>query len=95
MPKNHIFCDRSIERTVQISSAQSQKLSLKKTKLSFKKRCSQLIRKGMYLFLKQTMDNLSLGLVKTNIKWIESFYYHRGAEYALNLMFTMFRLTSL
>jgi len=36
IPKNHIFCDRSIERTVQISLAQSQKLSLKKAKLSLK-----------------------------------------------------------
>jgi len=39
MPKNHIFCDRSIEKTVQISFAQSQKLSLKKAKLSFKNWC--------------------------------------------------------
>jgi len=38
MPKNHIFCDRSIERTVQILFSQSQKLSLKKAKLSLKKR---------------------------------------------------------
>jgi len=37
MLKNHIFCDRSIERTVQNSFAQSQKLSLKKAKLSLKK----------------------------------------------------------
>jgi len=41
MPKNYIFCDRSIERTVQISFAQSQKLSLKKAKLSLKKRWLQ------------------------------------------------------
>jgi len=34
MPKNHIFFNRSIERTIQISFAQSQKLSLKKAKLS-------------------------------------------------------------
>jgi len=34
MLKNHIFCDRSIERTVQNSFAQSQKLLLKKAKLS-------------------------------------------------------------
>jgi len=54
MPKNHTFCDSSIERTVQISFAQSQKLSLKKAKLSFKKRCS-IISKISRLDRYQTM----------------------------------------
>jgi len=42
MRKNHIFRDSSIERTVQISFAQSQKISLKKAKLSFKKRWDRI-----------------------------------------------------